>query len=268
MTSSCKPSSQHYQAHARSAATSIYLVLLFACPCQTHLPKLRRNTVTGTSDILHVCPKTHYATDLFCFMMTFCLGSCTRFWVQVLFPCCPVSTLLSMHANHSADSSYLFGRGELKWQGCYWYPYMNTGNVVNSMHCISSTSMLLHLCQKLSMLPRYLLAYKRMGRRCASTQYRGTDISCLQVILCTNIAETSVTVSGVRYVVDTGFVKARAYSSKAAAECLQVVPVSQAQARQRAGRAGTPLPITCPHQHVPSNAWHASLQYLHAIQLL
>ena len=62
----------------------------------------------------------------------------------------------------------------------------------------------------------------------------------LQVILATNIAETSVTVPGVRYVVDTGFVKARAYSGKAAAECLQVVPVSQAQARQRAGRAGTP----------------------------
>lgn len=60
----------------------------------------------------------------------------------------------------------------------------------------------------------------------------------LQVILSTNIAETSVTVPGVRYVVDTGFVKARAYSGKAAAECLQVVPVSQAQARQRAGRAG------------------------------
>lgn len=51
-----------------------------------------------------------------------------------------------------------------------------------------------------------------------------------------------MTVPGVRYVVDTGFVKARAYSGKAAAECLQVVPVSQAQARQRAGRAGAALP--------------------------
>ena len=70
-----------------------------------------------------------------------------------------------------------------------------------------------------------------------------------QVILSTNIAETSVTVPGVRYVVDTGFVKARAYSGKAAAECLQVVPVSQAQARQRAGRAGA-LPLAshlCDH---------------------
>ena len=118
------------------------------------------------------------------------------------------------------------------------------------------------------MLLHYLLAYKRMGRCGASTYCRSTNVCCLQVILCTNIAETSVTLPGVRYVVDTGFVKARAYSGKAAAECLQVVPVSQAQARQRAGRAGAVLLITCCHQHDPSNGWHASLQYLHAIHLL
>ena len=110
------------------------------------------------------------------------------------------------------------------------------------MHCSSSTNMLFHLCP--SRLPHYLSAYKRMERCCASTKCRGTDICCSQVILCTNIAETSVTVPGVRYVVDTGFVKARAYSGKAAAECLQVVPVSQAQARQRAGRAGAVLSIS------------------------
>ena len=68
----------------------------------------------------------------------------------------------------------------------------------------------------------------------------------MQVILATNIAETSVTVPGVRYVVDSGFVKARAYSGKAGAECLQVVPLSQAQARQRAGRAGLHI---CPLAH-------------------
>ena len=89
---------------------------------------------------------------------------------------------------------------------------------------------------------------------CHSLQCAIIDLDChwdgcaLQVILSTNIAETSVTVPGVRYVVDTGFVKARAYSSKAAAECLQVVPVSQAQARQRAGRAGhctPPVSLNC-----------------------
>ncbi|CAL5223385.1 g5893 [Coccomyxa viridis] len=59
-----------------------------------------------------------------------------------------------------------------------------------------------------------------------------------KVILATNIAETSITVPGVRYVVDPGFVKARSYSSRTGADSLQVVPISKAQARQRSGRAG------------------------------
>ena len=59
-----------------------------------------------------------------------------------------------------------------------------------------------------------------------------------QVVLATNVAETSLTVPGVRYVVDTGMVKSRSFQPKQATESLQVGPVSQAQARQRSGRAG------------------------------
>lgn len=59
-----------------------------------------------------------------------------------------------------------------------------------------------------------------------------------KVILATNIAETSVTIPGIRYVVDSGFVKMRTYSARLGADCLEVVPISQAQARQRSGRAG------------------------------
>ena len=59
-----------------------------------------------------------------------------------------------------------------------------------------------------------------------------------KVILATNIAETSVTINGVRFVIDPGFVKARGFSSKLGVDSLQVVPISQAQARQRSGRAG------------------------------
>ncbi|KAG2440784.1 hypothetical protein HXX76_003640 [Chlamydomonas incerta] len=59
-----------------------------------------------------------------------------------------------------------------------------------------------------------------------------------KAILATNIAETSITIPGVRYVVDTGHVKSRDYNAKLGLESLAVVPVSQAQARQRSGRAG------------------------------
>ncbi|CAI8056710.1 ATP-dependent RNA helicase DHX33 [Geodia barretti] len=68
---------------------------------------------------------------------------------------------------------------------------------------------------------------------------------CRKVILSTNIAETSVTIPGVRCVVDPGLVKARGYSPVVGLDILSVQPISQAQARQRAGRAGREAPGSC-----------------------
>lgn len=59
-----------------------------------------------------------------------------------------------------------------------------------------------------------------------------------RIILATNIAETSVTIPGVRYVVDCGFMKVRAYDNQKLFDILTIVPVSKANALQRAGRAG------------------------------
>ncbi|WRX14607.1 Helicase [Theobroma cacao] len=59
-----------------------------------------------------------------------------------------------------------------------------------------------------------------------------------KVILATNIAETSVTIPGVKYVIDPGVVKARCYDPIKGMESLIVVPTSKAQALQRSGRAG------------------------------
>lgn len=59
-----------------------------------------------------------------------------------------------------------------------------------------------------------------------------------KIILSTNIAETSVTLDGIRYIVDTGKHKTRDFSSATGMESLQVQDISKAQAAQRAGRAG------------------------------
>ncbi|XP_069729928.1 ATP-dependent RNA helicase DHX33 isoform X1 [Phaenicophaeus curvirostris] len=59
-----------------------------------------------------------------------------------------------------------------------------------------------------------------------------------KVILSTNIAETSVTIAGIKFVVDTGMVKAKKYSPEIGLEVLAVQRVSKAQAWQRTGRAG------------------------------
>ena len=59
-----------------------------------------------------------------------------------------------------------------------------------------------------------------------------------RVVLATNVAETSVTVPGIRYVVDTGLARVSRYSARLKVQRLPVEPISQASADQRAGRCG------------------------------
>lgn len=66
-----------------------------------------------------------------------------------------------------------------------------------------------------------------------------------KVIFSTNIAEASVTIDGIVYVVDCGFVKLRAYNPQTGMETLTATPVSKASAAQRAGRAGRTKPGKC-----------------------
>ncbi|RHZ02219.1 hypothetical protein DYB35_009121 [Aphanomyces astaci] len=64
-------------------------------------------------------------------------------------------------------------------------------------------------------------------------------------IVSTNIAETSLTVDGIRYVIDAGFCKIKVYNPKIGMDALQITPVSQQNANQRAGRAGRTGPGVC-----------------------
>lgn len=66
-----------------------------------------------------------------------------------------------------------------------------------------------------------------------------------KVIVSTNIAEASVTIDGIVYVIDCGFVKLRAFNPRTGIETLTAVPVSKASATQRAGRAGRTKPGKC-----------------------
>ncbi|KAJ3387719.1 ATPdependent RNA helicase [Entophlyctis sp. JEL0112] len=66
-----------------------------------------------------------------------------------------------------------------------------------------------------------------------------------KVVVSTNIAEASVTIDGICFVIDCGVVKIKAYNPKAGMESLIVVPISKAAAIQRAGRAGRTRPGKC-----------------------
>jgi ATP-dependent RNA helicase HrpA len=59
-----------------------------------------------------------------------------------------------------------------------------------------------------------------------------------RIVLATNVAETSLTVPGVRYVVDTGLARVKRYSYRSKVEQLRVENISQASAKQRSGRCG------------------------------
>lgn len=66
-----------------------------------------------------------------------------------------------------------------------------------------------------------------------------------KVVFATNIAEASITIDGIVYVIDCGFVKLRAYNPKTGIEILTATPISKASASQRAGRAGRTKPGKC-----------------------
>ncbi|KLJ07094.1 hypothetical protein EMPG_17417 [Blastomyces silverae] len=66
-----------------------------------------------------------------------------------------------------------------------------------------------------------------------------------KVIVSTNIAEASVTIDGIVYVIDCGFAKLRAYNPNTGIETLTPTPISKASATQRAGRAGRTKPGKC-----------------------
>jgi ATP-dependent helicase HrpA len=63
-----------------------------------------------------------------------------------------------------------------------------------------------------------------------------------RVVLATNVAETSLTVPGIRYVVDPGTARVSRYSRRTKVQRLPIEPISQASARQRAGRCGRVAP--------------------------
>lgn len=68
--------------------------------------------------------------------------------------------------------------------------------------------------------------------------FEPTPPNARKVILATNIAETSLTIDNIIYVIDPGFAKQNHFNSRTGMESLMVVPISKASANQRAGRAG------------------------------
>ncbi|KAK8663679.1 hypothetical protein V6N13_083486 [Hibiscus sabdariffa] len=75
--------------------------------------------------------------------------------------------------------------------------------------------------------------------------FKPTPAGARKIVLATNIAEASVTIDGIKYVIDSGFCKMKSYNPRTGMESLQVTPISKASAKQRAGRSGRTGPGKC-----------------------
>ncbi|PHH82135.1 hypothetical protein CDD82_6893 [Ophiocordyceps australis] len=87
--------------------------------------------------------------------------------------------------------------------------------------------------------------YANLPSEQQSKIFEPTPEGVRKVVLATNIAETSLTIDGIVYVIDPGFVKENVYDSVTGMSNLVVVPCSRASANQRAGRAGRVGPGKC-----------------------
>ncbi|KAJ2370187.1 DEAH-box ATP-dependent RNA helicase prp22 [Coemansia sp. RSA 2610] len=90
-----------------------------------------------------------------------------------------------------------------------------------------------------------LPVYSSLPSEMQSRIFEPTPLGARKIVISTNIAETSVTIDGIYFVVDPGFVKQNTYDAKSGMDQLVVTPISQAQAKQRAGRAGRTGPGKC-----------------------
>ena len=93
----------------------------------------------------------------------------------------------------------------------------------------------------LDVLPVYSALPSEIQSKIFDPAPRGTR----KCVVATNIAEASLTIDGIYYVVDPGFCKLKVYDPKLGMDTLQVTPISQASANQRAGRAGRTGPGKC-----------------------
>ncbi|XP_028765077.1 pre-mRNA-splicing factor ATP-dependent RNA helicase DEAH1 isoform X2 [Neltuma alba] len=86
--------------------------------------------------------------------------------------------------------------------------------------------------------------------------FEPTPEGARKVVLATNIAETSLTIDGIKYVIDPGFCKMKSYNPRTGMESLLITPISKASANQRAGRSGRTGPGKCFRLYTAYNYYH------------
>lgn len=131
-----------------------------------------------------------------------------------------VKQILSIHIKNGPGDILVFMTGQ--------------EDIVVTCEVVAERLELLDSPQPLEILPIYSQLPADLQAKIFDPARKGTR----KVIVATNIAETSLTVDGIKYVVDCGYSKMKVYNPKIGMDSLQLAPISLANANQRSGRAG------------------------------
>ncbi|KAG0684326.1 DEAH-box ATP-dependent RNA helicase prp22 [Pichia californica] len=142
-----------------------------------------------------------------------------------------IDTIIDVHTNNPKGDILVFLTGREEIETC-------CEAIVQKMSVLYQSDPSL---SELIVLP----IYSAMPSEMQSRIFEPTPKGKRKVVIATNIAETSITIDGIYYVVDPGFVKVNAYDPKRGMDTLVVKPISRAQADQRSGRAGRTGPGIC-----------------------
>ncbi|BGP30842.1 Pre-mRNA-splicing factor ATP-dependent RNA helicase PRP16 [Rhodotorula toruloides] len=206
------------EAHERSLNTDILMGLL-----RKILSRRRDLKLIVTSATMNAAKFSKFYDDAPCFTIP---GR--TFPVDVLFsktPCedyvdSAVKQALQIHISHPPGDVLIFMTGQ--------------EDIEVTCDVIKERLLQVDDVAPLEVLP----IYSQMPADLQAKIFSATEDGRRKCIVATNIAETSLTVDGIMYVVDAGFSKLKVYNPRMGMDSLQITPISQANANQRSGRAG------------------------------